>query len=70
MLCDDLECWDWGWGGREFQEGGDICIHISDSLHCTAETNSTLYSNYTLIKKIDWTAGKKDKIFSSLNNRW
>ena len=35
MLCDDLEGWDGG-GGREFQEGGDICIHMADSLLCTA----------------------------------
>ena len=25
-----------------FQEGGDICMHIADSLHCTAETKTTL----------------------------
>ena len=36
MLCDD------GRGGREVQEGGDICIHIADSLRCIAETNTTL----------------------------
>ena len=24
------------------EEVGDICIHIADSLHCTAETNTTL----------------------------
>ena len=30
------------WGGREAQEGGDICIHVVDSLCCTAETNPTL----------------------------
>ena len=29
-------------GLGEVQEGGDICIHIADSLHCTAETNTTL----------------------------
>ena len=29
-------------GGREAQEGGDICIHIADSLCCTVETNTTL----------------------------
>ena len=42
-----------GMGGR--WEGGprgrDISIHIADSLHCTAETNTTLKSNYTSIKK-------------------
>ena len=31
------------WGGwEEGPEGGDICIHIADLLHCTAETNTTL----------------------------
>ena len=29
-------------GGREAQEGGDISIHIADSLCHTAETNTTL----------------------------
>ena len=28
----------------------DICIHITESLCCTAETNTALYSIYTLIK--------------------
>ena len=41
MLCDDLEGWDRE-GGREMQEGGDICIRIADSLCCIAETNTTL----------------------------
>ena len=36
MLCDDLEGWD-GMG-----VGGDICIHIADSLSCTADSNTTL----------------------------
>ena len=32
-----------GMGGeREVQEGGDICMHIADSLRCTVETNTTL----------------------------
>lgn len=39
------------WGGRENREGGGICIHTADSLHYTAETNVTLQSNYTLIKR-------------------
>ena len=27
---------------REVQEREDICVHVTDSLHCTAETNITL----------------------------
>ena len=42
MLCGDLDRWDGGEGGSEVQEGGDICMHIAGSLHCTAETNTTL----------------------------
>ena len=40
MLCDDL-MGGVGRGGKSL-EGGDICIYIADSLHCTAETNTTL----------------------------
>ena len=29
MLCDNLERWGWVGGGREFQEGGDICMLLS-----------------------------------------
>ena len=29
-------------GGREAQEEGDICIHITDLPHCAVETNTTL----------------------------
>ena len=28
-----------GGGGREAHEGGHICVHIADSLHCPAETH-------------------------------
>ena len=38
---EDLQGWDGG-GGREAHERGDICIHTADSLHCTADTNTTL----------------------------
>ena len=31
--------------------GGDVCIHIADSLCCIAETNTTLENDYTPIKK-------------------
>ena len=36
MLCGELDGWDGG--GTEVCEGGDMCVHIADSLHCTAET--------------------------------
>ena len=49
--------WDEGWGRRELQEGGDICMHIADSLHCKAETNvEQLHSN------------KKESKINSKNN--
>ena len=38
-FCDGLEGW---MGVRGFQEGEDICIHIADSLHCTADINTTV----------------------------
>ena len=39
MLSDDLEGWD---GTRkEVQEGRNICIHVAESLHHTAGTNTT-----------------------------
>ena len=31
MLCDKPEMWDGVEGGREFQEGGDMCIPMIDS---------------------------------------
>ena len=51
MLCDDLEGWNGGGGGRETQEGGDLCVHTVDSHCCTAEANTTLESSYTPKKK-------------------
>ena len=41
-FCDDLEKWDGQVGGREAQEGGDVCMHRADTLGCTLETNTTL----------------------------
>ena len=31
----------WQGGEREAQEGGDKCIHVTDSLHSTARSNTT-----------------------------
>ena len=43
VLCDDLEGWDVGVGGRrEAQEGKNIGIPVADSCCCTAESNITL----------------------------
>ena len=35
----------------EVQDGGAICIHIADSLHCIAETNNTVKQLYSFKKK-------------------
>ena len=45
MFCGDLN-------KKEIQkEGKYVYIHITDSFCCTAETNTTLKTNYTLIQK-------------------
>ena len=31
MLCDNLEGWGGGEGGREVQDAGDICILMADT---------------------------------------
>ena len=36
--------------GEEVQEGGDICILMTDSCCCMADANTILQSNYPLIK--------------------
>ena len=41
-----------GWNGREVQEGGAIRIQRANSLHCIAEVNTTLWSNYIPIKNV------------------
>ena len=32
------------------QEGGDVCLHVADSLHYTAETNNTVKQSYSYLK--------------------
>ena len=39
VLCDYLDGWDLEGGSPGW---GDVCIHITDSLRCIAETNRTL----------------------------
>ena len=31
MFCDNLEGWDGVGGGREVQQGGDLCVPMADS---------------------------------------
>ena len=37
-------------GGGQGQGGEDVCIRMADSCWCTAETNTTLLSNYMPVK--------------------
>ena len=50
MFCDDLEGWDGVVGGREVQDGGDVCDLEADSRCCMAEVNTILESNYSPTK--------------------
>ena len=50
VLSDYLERVGWGVGGRSKMVEVYV-IHIADSLGCTAQTNTRLYSNYTPVKK-------------------
>ena len=42
VLCDNREGWHAVGGGRQVQEGGNVCILTADSCRCMAETNTTL----------------------------
>ena len=41
----------WAGEGREAQQGGIMCIIVTDLHCCMAETNTTLKSNFFPIKK-------------------
>ena len=75
MLRDDLEgCVVGGVGEREAQGVGDICTHIADSFHCTADTNTItkqLYSNKKLNErfKVILIDNRHMSICSSVNYR-
>ena len=43
----ELSLEQWDGAGRQAQEGGDICVFMAGSPCQTAETNTTLQSNYT-----------------------
>ena len=42
VICDNLGGWDGEGGGKEVQEGGDICIPMAYSCWCMAETITIL----------------------------
>ena len=42
MLCDDLDVWVRGRGGRLKREVIYVCIIMADLFCCTADTNTTL----------------------------
>lgn len=50
VLGDDLEGWDRG--RADVQKGRDIYAIMTDSHYYTADTNTTLESNYATIKKL------------------
>ena len=57
MLCDDLEGGTGVGGGRENQQGGDICIPMAESCCCTAETNTTrraIIFQFKKEKELQW----------------
>ena len=66
MLCGDLDGWDGEGGRREVQEGGGTCIHIADSLHCPAETNTKIVKQLYSNKKIFKGKERKEKSKESL----
>ena len=54
--------------GKEIQGRGDMYIHVADSLCCTAETNTTLQSTYTLITKIKNKTKRPRKVILDTNS--
>lgn len=52
-------------GGRAVQEGS-ICIHKAGAHHCTAETNTVLYSKYPPMERND----NNKVLFSLSKSSW
>ena len=64
-ICNNLEGWDGVEGGREFQEGGDVCTPVADSYGCMAETSTILY--FILQLKVNIFLKAKKKINKHFN---
>ena len=50
------------------RKGMDIYMHMTGSLHRTAEIGTSLLTNYTFIKKTNSTQVKKKKIWREMNS--
>ena len=59
VLCGDLY-------GRKFWKGGGVWIHMADSLQCTAETSTILWSNCT---PIHFLKGRQNKSLARLTRK-
>ena len=67
MVCSDLN-------KKEMRKRGDICICAADSLCCTAETNTILWSNYVLVQSLShvrlfatpWTTACQGSLFLTI----
>ena len=56
LLSGDLEGWD-GWGGKENQEGGDVCLHISDAWWLSGKESACQcrrHESDPWVRKIPW----------------
>ena len=59
-------------GTREAQERADTCIMVAGSHCCTAETNTTPYSNFPPMekKKLKTAQGKGMEAEGVIQGRW
>ena len=57
-------------GGRDIQEGEDICIPLADSCSCLAETNTNLFffNQHKSIKQLSFNLKNNKKIKNYLFN--
>ena len=51
VLYDNLKGWDWVGGGKEVQEGGDICTPMAISYWCMTETNTNIVNQLSFNMK-------------------
>ena len=64
-LCDNLERWDGEGDGREFGEGGNMGVLMTDSCWCLQKTRKSCKAIIFSIKKIFLRQKKENLVFSS-----